>query len=505
VIGLHTKASAWFEENGLLPLAIEHFLQIKNYEKVILLLSNIAEGMWENGQHSTILKYGDLLPGDVIRKNPEFSLFYAWVLITAGQIQKAVPFLESAEKITRQKLDTGYIGEEHISYQKKLAGKIAVAMAYQYSFSGKPEIILAYCQIALENLSEEDPLWFSWGWLAVGKAQLANENILESTEAFKKALAFGKRSGNIYLITTIAIHLGYNEGRLGRYKVSYKRSADLLEFLKDNGYGTLAKTDWTFAVLFANMAAIQYFWADLEGASQNIKTAYKLCIKEADITSKVLVLVIYSVILYGQGDLMGAESRIKEMDTVIQKNKVNPFLHSMYIGWKATFLIIRNQLEKARDFLEMHGVETGKTISYAEEYSYIPLVLLLMGEYKLEEAFGLLTQLYEMARAQNRIERMIELNIFFSIIFQAMGEKEKALQSLTESLEYAAPDEIIMYHLNYLQQINPLLDEVFKKGATGKGKLPQGFIHKLKKAIEKEKLRPPAKLALPPVRGKRLS
>ncbi len=191
VIGLHTKASAWFEENGLLPLAIVHLLQIKNYDKAILLLSNIAEGMWENGQHSSILKYGDLLPGDVIRKNPEFSLFYAWVLITAGQIQKAAPFLESAEKITRQKLTAGYADGEDILYQKKLLGKIAVAMAYQYSFLGKPEIILAYGQIALENLSEEDPLWFSWGWLAVGKAQLANENILESTEALKKALAFG--------------------------------------------------------------------------------------------------------------------------------------------------------------------------------------------------------------------------------------------------------------------------------------------------------------------------
>jgi hypothetical protein len=80
----------------------------------------------------------------------------------------------------------GYAGGEDIPYQKKLLGKIAVAMAYQYSFLGKPEIILEYCQIALENLSDEDPLWFSWGWLTVGKAQLVNENILESTEALRQ-------------------------------------------------------------------------------------------------------------------------------------------------------------------------------------------------------------------------------------------------------------------------------------------------------------------------------
>jgi LuxR family maltose regulon positive regulatory protein len=193
---------------------------------------------------------------------------------------------------------------------------------------------------------------------------------------------------------------------------------------------------------------------------------------------------------------VGAEMKIKEMDTIIQKNRVNPFLQSMYISWKATFLILQNQLEKARDFLEMHGVWTGKTISYAEEYRYIPLALLLMGEYKLEEAFRLLSKLYDMAKAQNRIERMIEINIFFSIIYQATGEKEKAMDSLLESLEFASADEILMYHLNYLDQINPLLQEVFKNGAIGKVKLPQGFIHKLKGAIEKRKKVSPNQIGL---------
>lgn len=487
VMKLHTKASTWFEENQMFPLAIEHLLQTQHYDKAIQLLVKITEDMWENGHHASIMKYGDLLPDEVIKKSPEFCLFYAWVLLTAGQFQKATPFLAAAENMTRQKIASGHPDREVIQYQKKLLGKIAVATAYQYYFMGKPDIILEYCKTALENLSEKDPLWFSWGWYVVGLAQLAHENIFESTKALKKALSFGKESGNIYLITTIAITLAFNEGRLGLYKVSYKRSADLLEFLKENGYADLAKTDWTFAVLHANMAAIQYFWADLEAASENIKTAYKLCIKEADVTSKVLVLVIYSVILHGQGDLMGAEKKIKEIETILQKNKLNPFLQSMYIGWKGTFLIARNELEKAHAFLEAHGVAMGKTFSYAEEYRYIPFALLLIMEFKVEEAFLLLSQMYDMASIQSRKERMIEIKIFFSILFQMKGEKEEALSCLTESLEFAATDEILMYHLNYLDQINPLLQEVFKNQARGKGKLPKQFINKLKGSIEKRK------------------
>ncbi|GAB4018939.1 LuxR C-terminal-related transcriptional regulator [Spirosoma migulaei] len=483
---LHTNASAWFEQNHQIPLAIEHLLQTQHYDKAIELLVDVAESLWETGLHSSIMTYGDRLPGELIKKNPGFSLFYAWVLITAGQLQKAAPFLVSAEQLTRQTIANGSATPD----QHKLIGKLAVAMAYQHSFLGKPDIILDYCRIALDNLSEEDPLWFSWGWYAVGTAQLANGNLQESTEALKKALAFGKKSGNIYLITTIATTLAFNEGRLGYYKVSYQRSVDLLEFLKENGYASLVKTDWTFAVLFANMAAIQYFWADLDEAAENIKIAYNLCIQEADMTSKVLVLVVYAVVLHGQGDLVGAEQKIKEMETIMQKHKVNPFRESMYIGIKATLLVIQNELEKARAFLDMHGVEIGKPISYTEEYRYMSLVQLLMAEHKLEEAFQLLSQLYEMASAQNRIERMIEINVFLTLVFLATGEREKALSSLTDSLRYAATDDILMYHLNYLDKINPLLQEVFKSQATAAEKLPQQFIDKLRRKIEKRKNSP---------------
>ncbi|CAN5329864.1 LuxR C-terminal-related transcriptional regulator [soil metagenome] len=484
---LHNKASAWFEGNQMYPLAIEHLLQTQDYYKAIGLLTEITEGMWEKGNHGSILKYGELLPDEVIKKSPEFCLFYAWVLVKAGKIEKANPFLSSAEEITRQNITAAQAGEEAYIYLKKLTGKIAVAQAYQYSFLNKPEIILEYCRIALENLTEDDPMWFSWGWYVVGKAQLADEKLYESTESLKKALLFGKKSGNIYLITTIAMTLSFNEGRLGLYAISYKRSSDLLEFLKERGYGSLIKTDWTFAVLFANLAAIQYFRANLDDALDNIKIAYNLCVKEADITAKVLVMVIYSVVLHGRGDILGAERIIKEMDGIMQKNKIDPFRESMYIGWKAIFLITQKEFEKARMFLEGHGVGLGKSISYADEYRYIAFALLHLAENKIEDAFGLYSRLYDMVSVQNRLERMIEIKVFLSFIYQVRGEKDKALQTLTESLVFAAPDGILMYHLNFLDLIKPTLQEIFKNQATGKINLPQSFIHKLKDKIEKRK------------------
>src|SRR5665647_3879593 len=58
---LYSKACDWFEQNGMFEFALKNALIIKNYEKSIQILGEIVEGMWENGLHTSILKYCDCL------------------------------------------------------------------------------------------------------------------------------------------------------------------------------------------------------------------------------------------------------------------------------------------------------------------------------------------------------------------------------------------------------------------------------------------------------------
>ena len=139
IIELHNKACEWFKTNSMPLLAIEHALETENFEKSIQFLGEIVETMWKNGQHAAIMKYGDLLPDEIIKKNADFCLYYAWILIIAGQIQKAEPFLESAEIITMKIINDKNSSKEAVQYNKKLLGKISVAFAYLYSIIADPE------------------------------------------------------------------------------------------------------------------------------------------------------------------------------------------------------------------------------------------------------------------------------------------------------------------------------------------------------------------------------
>src|SRR5450759_2228119 len=119
IIELHNKASEWFKKNSMPLLAVEHAIETGNFEKSIQFLGEIAETMWENGHHSAIMKYGDLLPDEIIKKNVDFCLYYSWILIIAGQVQKASPFLVRAEKITKDIIDNKNSSKEEVQYNKK--------------------------------------------------------------------------------------------------------------------------------------------------------------------------------------------------------------------------------------------------------------------------------------------------------------------------------------------------------------------------------------------------
>ncbi len=482
---LHNKACEWFEKNNLSDFAIGHALKIKNYDKGIQLIGDIVEVMWKNGQHAAILKYGDVLPDELIKKNAGFCLYYAWILIITGQIPKSGLFLTSAETITKNNIDNQNLSNEDVRYNKKLLGKISVAFAYLYSITADSEKTFKYCKAAMENLSEDDPLWFSWGWYAIGIAETVSEHFNESIEAYEKALAYGKKSGNIYLISTIAISLAYLESRMGLYTSAYKKCSDLITFMKESGYSQITKSEPTYAGLYSCMAGIECMRTDFEEALENIKIAYRLSKNDSNNSYKVVVLLVYSLILFGRGDKAGIIKLLNEMEDIIKQNKIAPSAMSIYIAMKGGMLIEQHELEKASHFFKENGLGLDKKISYLDDRGYFSYALLLIAELKFEDAEKILSELQTMAQTASRIETLIEVKIVYAILYKQTGNKAKAIANLLESLKYAVNENILMSFIVYLDRISDMLKEIFKMLETTRTNIPKKLTDKLKLAIEK--------------------
>jgi LuxR family maltose regulon positive regulatory protein len=486
---IHNKACEWFEQNKMFELAIEHTLVINNYGKSLHLLSDIVESMWEDGLHAAILRYGDLIPDEIIKKNSALCFYYSWILISSGQIQKAEPFLTSADEITHKIIFDENSSEEDVRYNKKLSGKIAVAFAYLNSHIAHSEKIFEYCKTAIENLTEEDPFWYSWAWFSYGIAYLSRGDIIKSYEAFQKAFEYSKKSGNVYLISTIILRMADTEQQLGHYKSAYEKCSELLALMRDKGYEEIMKSDWTYASVYLTMAYTQYIWADLDKAYENVKVIYSLCKEGRDIMLEISVIMLYSMVLYERGDIPGCETKIHEAEDSLKQNKVPPYFSYMFIGWKLALLVDLKQFDQANKIIKENNLAAGNEISFANETAYMAYARLLLAECKLAEAELLLSKLYTLFKQTNKTERLIDTKISYSILYKIQGSHQKAITALIEAMELASEENLVSFFLFGIDEIGDLLKEIFKIQATSKTNIPKQFIDKLKFSIErKEKL-----------------
>ncbi len=469
---IHVRASNWFEEQNMIDQAVDHSLEVRDFERSIALLDQRIEGLWENGNHSAIISYGNQLPDDVIKQDPIFCLYYAWILIADGQTEKAEPFLISAEEITKKK------------FRKILAGKIAVAMAWLYSHKEYSDKIFEYCKTAMESLGEDDPLWISWAWFSYGVAYFSNGELAESSQAFSKALEFGKKSGNIFLMSTIVIRLAENEQQLGRYKSAYKTCTDLLDLMNKKGYAQIARDEWAFAPLYLIMGTTLFAWADLDGAYDSMKTAYNLGKNSKDVFLKVFILMFYSYLLNLRGDPR-ANELVYELEELLSQNTVPPFLHSMYVGWKIYFLQLTNEIEKAQEVFQENGYRLGIKIIHANEAAYLSYASILLDEGRLDEVESLLSELRALAEAGKRVERLIDIYILYSIYYKLVGNRESAISYLMQAMEMAGEENIITYFISRRAKIEDLLQEIYRIQATKETRIPGELIDNLQLAFKK--------------------
>ena len=483
---LHEKASDWFEQHNMFDFAIGHALTVQNHKKCIQLIGASVEKMWENGQHTAILKYGDMLPVELIRTNAEFCLYYAWILISAGQIQKAEFLLESAEQETKNSIQESDSITGKLQYFNKLLGKISVAFAYLNSYEKHSEKIFDSCKTALEYLSDDDPFWYSWAWFSYGIAHFSNGDLFRSNDAFQKAFVYGKKSGNVYLISTIISRMADTEQQFGNYRSAYEKCTELLTLMRVKGYEEITKTDWRYTSVYLNMAYTHYMWAEIDKAYENVKIAHSLCKKGSDIMLEALVLLFYSFVLYERGDLPGSGIKINEAEDIVKQNEVSPYFIYAVVAWKLARLVKLKQFDQADKLIVDYDLAAGNKISHVNETAYLVYSRLLMAEGRIADAETILSGLYEIVDQGKRTERMIDLKISYAILNKTQRNHQKAISCLIEAMELASEENLIGFFLFTIDEVGDLYKEIFKILNLTKTNISPGFIENLKFAIQKK-------------------
>jgi LuxR family maltose regulon positive regulatory protein len=82
---LHLRASDWYEDNGLLPEAIEHAFSAPDHERAARLVERGIEEAWPRGEVPTVLRWLVALPAEAKRRRPRLLLQQAQALVLTGR------------------------------------------------------------------------------------------------------------------------------------------------------------------------------------------------------------------------------------------------------------------------------------------------------------------------------------------------------------------------------------------------------------------------------------
>jgi LuxR family maltose regulon positive regulatory protein len=141
---LHTRASAWFAENGLVEEAIRHALAAGDAIGAAQLVEQYRQAMLNSDRWYVFEKWLSMLPDAVIQQRPELLLAQVWVHYYHFRHALIPSILDVVESLLTNK-----------PKEQPLYGEIYLFRGVICFFQGDGELSLKYIEDALERIPED--------------------------------------------------------------------------------------------------------------------------------------------------------------------------------------------------------------------------------------------------------------------------------------------------------------------------------------------------------------
>lgn len=481
VSALHTRASEWFEKNGLVSDAIRHAIAAKDFSRAAGLAETTWQSMYESFQTVVWLEWVKELPEELIRARPVLCTQIAWGLMNAHETDASESRLLDTERCLEG------LSEEMVIIEREqfrsLRARIAFARAYNAQTRRDFLSATKYAELVLELIHEEDQFLRSQATAILGATHLINGDLDAACRSMDDWINHSLKSGNYFSAFAYAMvekaDILAAQGHLRYALRTYQQSLQLAAEHDSQILRVMAHPYLGMAILHHEMGdnkiAEQNFQKSLETASlhRSVDWSYRNCIAQARLKEAT-------------GELDAALELLDEARHFYIKTLIP---HTRPIdALKARIYLKQGHLIKAKRWVNEQGLSIDNELTYLHEYELITLARVLIAEHQSNrndsdvlKAFHLLERLLVAAEDKNRLRSMLEVLITQVLGYQAIGDLSRAYTSLERALKLAEPEGYIRLFANEGTAMEMLL----RKAATFK--IMPDYIGKLLSVIEAER------------------
>ncbi|MCB9134422.1 MAG: helix-turn-helix transcriptional regulator [Anaerolineales bacterium] len=479
VTTLYSRASAWFEQNGLRADAIRHALMAKEFMRAADLIELAYPTMNRERQFSTLLGWLKGLPDEVVRVRPLLCFDYAFSSMSCGENESVESRLQDAERWlngeerseapldgTRPELSRRMVVVDQNEF-RRLPGMIALTRGGQALGRGDMAETVKYAQQALDFAPDKDFLMLGGASAQFGLVAWTNGDLDTARRMTAKGLENLQLGGYISPAIGCAITLADIQITQGRLK----EAMDTYEHGLLSARRTGTRVMQGAADMYVGMSNLHFEHNDLKTATQCLLTSQSLGELAGLPQNSYRWRAAMARIRQAQGDLDGALQLLEEAERVYDGNfspNVRPVATRKVRVWLA-----QGRLGEALNWAREHGLSVENELSYLHEFDHITLarVLLACHQHNREDVslagiMKLLERLLKDAEEGGRMGSAIEILILQARACHTQDDPSDALLPLQRALTLAEPEGYVRMFLDEGKSMMQLLREASARKIT---------------------------------------
>ena len=476
VAELHSRASRWYEDNGLGIEAFHHAAAANDVESVERIIEGTGIPLHFRGIVAAILGWLASLPKTLLDARPSLCARYATLSLVTGQTTGVEEKLQAADAA----IDAALQGADPDDKTRDLIGEIAAARATLALTRYEPEAMITQARRALEYLAPESLFCRTRAIWTMGFAFEVQGDRVAAGQAYTEAIAISRASGNIRMTIVAAISLGAIqefENHLHQAAETFRTGLQLA--------GDHPQPFENEAHL--GLARIFYEWNDLEAAEKHGQQGLQLARQyDRAIDRYIFSEVFLARLKLTRGDVVGAAALLAE---TAQSVRHNNFVHRIPEVAAAQVLVLLRQgdLAAAAQLAKTHELPNSQA-----------RVLLAQGD--PSAALALLSPLRQQMEARGWQDERLKVMVLQVVALHASGEMEEALQLLGEVLALAEPEGFIRLFVDEGEPMRIMISDYrssIEKQSRGQGRTLARYVDRLMAAFAQPSTIPESKIENP--------
>jgi LuxR family maltose regulon positive regulatory protein len=474
VADLHQRASAWFEQEGLLDDAVSHAIAGGDPGRVAAIIETHGMQLLMQGELTTLLRWIQDLPEEKIQASARICVSHAWALLLTGRAQMVEPRLQQAERLFAVGASSEPIGEPALM----LTGEVATIRAYQAAQDGDARRTIELAHLALERLPPTSLGIRGIVYFVMAGAHLLQGEMAMAAEAMREAAETGLHGGNIHVVSPALNALAGLEMLQGRLHQAQTTAQEAIHLASGPGGRALPIAAGAISAL----AEVAYEWNDLEGALAYAQQSVELSRQWGNSDTLCSGLLTLAQVQLALGKLEAASAALGEAEASSADRAMTPlFAMQLGTGWVRLWMAQGN-MDAAR-----HWAQDGALVPlnpiYPRETLALAHVHLALGQ--PGAAQDTLDKVLQTSLNQNLTAVVVETLALQSLAYQAQGASEQALAALDKALSLAEGERFVRTFVDQGEPLASLLVELSQKSPA----TTPAYVAQLLEAFDEEHAR----------------